>query len=265
MKRFRPYIFVLFASAICAGQSKSASQATYGDCSPNMSNNSGNVTIRCTGLDPAIADQIAEIIRQLSILNKKAAIAKNQQSMIKTLQEIKGSLDQAIARPAVEVNALIIQSSAGNCSPNIVGSGNTNICGPQALNINDMQADEITQGILAAPSNIPKGQISISLEIENHRTQVAGEALANALTRAGLDVSLTESYSVGSLPNNYGGITFMEVGRPADPLVKLLGELLNRLGVVSGPIPTFAPYSSPYLPPRPLTPNFSIIIRKPQE
>ncbi len=259
-------IVLLSALTLCVGVAFEApatsqhSEITYGGCSPNMSRNSGSVTINCTGLDPAVAAEITEVVKQLSLLNKKTATEKNQQLMIKMLKDIKNSLESAINQPAFQTNAPITQSSSGNCSPNIVGNNNTNVCGSQDLKINPDQAEKFTRSMISIPSNIPKGKIMLLIEIQNHRTQVAGEVLGNALKNAGFDVDQEESYMIGINGNNYGGITFTNVSPPAQPVAFAIATLLNRLGIVSGPIPTFVLPAGATS-----TPDFTIVVRKPQE
>jgi hypothetical protein len=119
----------LTLTVLLSAQSKPRpSQTTYGECSPNMADNSGTVNISCSHLDPAVATQLIELVKQISALNKKAATEKNQQLILKTLQDMNSSLKATMS--GVQVNAPIVQTSAGDCSPNIVGVGNTNNCTP---------------------------------------------------------------------------------------------------------------------------------------
>ena len=105
MKNF-VLLFVFIGGAIsllAAASDQKPSEITYGSCSPNMSKNSGSVTINCTGLDPAVAAEIVDVVKQLSLLNKKTATEKNQQLMIKMLKDIKSSLEAATNQPTIQV------------------------------------------------------------------------------------------------------------------------------------------------------------------
>jgi hypothetical protein len=92
---------IVFVGTAKAGQT--TSETTYGSCSPNMSKNSGSITINCTGLDPAVATEIVGLVKQLSLLNKKTATEKNQQLMINMLKDIKSSLEAATNQPTIQV------------------------------------------------------------------------------------------------------------------------------------------------------------------
>jgi hypothetical protein len=150
------------------------SQTTLGDCSPNMANNSGTVSINCSHLDPAVASQIAEIVKQISTLNRKAATERNQQLILKTLQDINSSLKSAIS--GIQINAPIVQTSNGDCSPNFVGQGNTNTCAPKPVSISKEQAQVITDALKSAGRT--SGTISINYEYSAPDGQQAAETLA---------------------------------------------------------------------------------------
>lgn len=249
---------ILAVCTACTGQAKPTDvETTYGSCSPNMAHNSGSVTIKCQGLDPAIAAQIVEVVKQVSVLNRKTATEKNQQLMIKTLKQIQASLETALAEPPIQVNGPIVQTSTGYCSPNIVGNNNTTVCGPQDLEISAQQSAELTRLASEISPNIPRGQITLELEVKNHRTQVAGAELAGALRNAGLNTNpLTTDWYTSDV-NNYGGITFENLSERSLPMAKVLSGLLNRLGIVHGPIPFFLSTDAP-------SADFTIVVRKPE-
>ncbi len=262
MKRFILLLsFILAITSACSPQVRSPSvETTSGYCSPNMAHNSGTVTINCKGLDPAIASEISDVVKELSLLNQKTASEKNQQLLIKMLKEMKASLQAAIARPGVQVNGPVTQSSTGNCSPNIVGNNNTNVCGPQDLNIDSQQAADLTNQLHDLIATSPTGKVEVDIEFQNHRTQMAGRTLGDALRRAGLEVKVDESWMLSSSENNYGGITFMNVSPSTEALAMTVAGLLNRLKIVTGPIPTF------HAPPgQPATDTLVIFVRRPQD
>lgn len=244
-------------STFAAPTTPQSSETTYGNCSPNMSRNSGTVTINCTGLDPAVAVEISEVVKQLSLLNKKTATERNQQLMIKTLKDIKNSLHSAINQPTFKTNGPLHQNSTGNCSPNMVGNNNTNVCGAQDLNIDADQAEKFTRGMSSIPSNFPNRKIKLLIEIQNHRTQVAGEVLGNALQKAGFDVDIMESYMIGG--DNYGGISFLGVSSSSLPMANAITTALNQAGIVSGPVPIlYVPAGFPPIP------DFTIVVKRQQ-
>jgi hypothetical protein len=121
--------FVMLVTCIISAKAQSKPSTvdtTYGNCSPNMAHNSGSVTIVCKGLDPAVASEMSEVVKDLSALNRKTATEKNQQLMIKMLRDMRASLEHAVSGETTT----IIQNSTGNCSPNIVGNNNVNNCVP---------------------------------------------------------------------------------------------------------------------------------------
>jgi hypothetical protein len=214
------------------------SETTYGSCSPNMSNNSGNVTIVCKGLDPAIANEVADVVKQISILNKATATVKNQQLMLKTLNEIKATLQNAKVGPVVEVNAPIVQSSTADCSPNIVGNNNSNTCALKPVVIGPAEAASITATLKSL--HAPGGKVRIDFELNAVGARGSALQLRDALSAAGFTVELGPGAIIfmGACGSQefYPGLSFDCVANPNDPIPHYIGTALIEAGVLKAPI-----------------------------
>jgi hypothetical protein len=201
-----------------------------------MTHNSGTVNITCSHLDPAVAAQIVEIVKQISTLNKKAATDRNQKLILSTLHEINSSLRTAVS--GVQVNAPISQISTGDCSPNIVGQGNTNLCAPKAISISPEQSKMIAS--LLAGMNQNGRRIVIAYEWSTPNGEVIAEALRQALVSAGLDVQPLQGAGNYFPPCFSGeitpGLSFYCVRGDDDALVRAIGTALLRANVIRPPV-----------------------------
>lgn len=250
---------VLVAAMPVAGQQRLPhSETTFGNCSPNMSHKSGSVYINCRNLDPEVASQLSDIVRSISSLENTAKV-DNRRLVKEALKQIRASLDEAFTKASSEKGTNIFQSSSGSCSPNIVGTGNTTICGPQDLQVTPQQALLLTRHLQGVPQTIARGTITVLLEVQNRATQVAGQTLITALQNAGVNVKVETAVMMLDAQDNFGGVSFKDVGTLSEPFANMLGVLLQQLGVVSGPVPAFGPASeaSP-------TADFTIVIRRVQ-
>jgi|SRR5579875_302295 len=234
------FMLTCFVSAAGHAQSRGG-DTTYGECSPNLAHNSGSVVINCKGLDPSVALQLSELVRDISLLNKKTATEKTQRQMIELLRSVRATVQEALSRPSVQVNAPVTQISTGSCSPNVIGNNNVNVCGPQELKVDDVQQRDLTERLAQLPPELKKTDIQVLLEVTDHATSTAGITLVNALKAAGLRIDLETAYMMGTPPDNYGGISFINILPTNEGLANALGLYLNQTGIVSGPVPAFKP------------------------